>query len=397
MKRIYALLIVFSAVLPFTGAEVLAQTQTTPPAPAAASAPTSTAKIDRPPSAEQLATTRSAWADLLRDILLAAFVSALVAGLFLLGGFYYTRQLDRKREEEKAWQRIGMPVINAADDLVARIFDLIVRGRSVDFEAPLPTQVSTVFDPPRSLSTVWRLMHLFAASSYLEQHAADDSPRSKTALLRHYANNKARIPLKGNVYRSAKRLQTEGQQLIGSKTLSLAETREIRDVDFYRFLQRLGEDTELQQSADACRGLLAFSTDLTNVSPQLLAVAHFTIHLIDMVQDLRPSGKWEEFRLFLVLMLRSHNRRSAGRASYLYQRGDLDGPDYLATYNFLPEDKRKPRRRAERITRRAREDHPREISSTGVTRTFGQDRVVIKFDDSPGDALQKLKPSFGQD
>lgn len=352
-----------------------------------------------PPAQQQPTTAPSAppigvRLDLLSQVGVAAFVSALVTGLFLIGGYYYRSRLERKREEEQEWQRVGMPLMNAADDLIARIFDLVVRERDIHLKDPLSFETAAVVDPPKSVSTVWRLVHYLAASSYLEQQAVGEAPTSRIAALRYYANNKARIPLKGNIYSSEHRLQTEGQQLIGSKVLSLAATREIRDVDFYRFLQCLRVDKELQESAEACRQILNFTPNLDNVSGQFLSIAHFVVHLIDMVQDLRPSSKWEEFRLFMTALLRSHNRRVQGRASFLYARGDLTGGNYFETYNMIPEDKHRSNRRTARIVRRARAGFDREISATGVVKRVGKDTVTLCFDENPGDLLQKLRAIF---
>jgi hypothetical protein len=384
MKRILRLTVLL---LVFPTLAILGQVGAGPGSPEAAQTATTTGHADSVP-----------WAavrlDLVSQVTVAAFVSALVAGLFLLGGYYYRTRLERKREEEQAWQRIGIPLVNSADDLIARIFDVVVRERKIGLDGELVLDPSAVVNPPKSLSTVWRLVHYLAACCYLEQQAVGEGPTSRIANLRYYATNKARIPLKGNMYSSDYRLQTEGQQLIGSKVLSLVPSREIRDVNFFRFLQCLRDDEELRQCADACRQVLNFKPDLSSVTGQFLSVAHFVIHLIDMVQDLRPTSKWEEFRLFLAALLRSCNRRAQGRTTFLYRRGDLAGGNYLDTYNMIPQDKSHSSRRVQRIMRRAQTGFDREISASGVVKRVGNDTHTLNFDESPGDLLKKLQGIF---
>lgn len=267
------------------------------------------------------------------QVILSAFVAALVAGIFLLGGYYYNRRIERLRNAERSWQQVGMPVINAADDLVARLFDVVVRRRELKLDQSIDSTPAEIFDPSKELSTVWRLMFFLASSTYLEQHVADERSDSKIANLRFYANNKARIPLKGNLYNASYRLQTEGQQLIGSKVISLSSSREIRDVDFFVFVQALSSDEELRKSADAVRQVLHFRLPDEEIDGQFLCVAQFVIYLIDLVQDLRPSSKWEEFRVYLASILRNQTQKVSGRSAFLYRRNDLKSDDYRGTFN----------------------------------------------------------------
>lgn len=337
------------------------------------------------------------------QVVLSAFVAALVAGLFLLGGYYYNRRLERLRAAERSWQQVGMPVINAADDLVARLFDVIVRRRRLRLDERIESTPAEIFDPSKELSTVWRLMFFLASATYLEQHVADERADSKIANLRFYANNKARIPLKGNLFGASYRLQTEGQQLIGSKVVSLANTREIRDVDFFLFVQSLSSDEELWKSADAVRKLLNFEMPERELDGQFLCVAQFTIYLIDLVQDLRPSSKWEEFRVYLASILRNHAQKESGRAAFLYRRNDLKGDDYRDTFNVIPAfDARRFRVRRSpaacrnrRLNKRAKTGFPRQLTADGVIREMGGQRVVIKWSDSPGDVRKNLDSIFG--
>ncbi len=336
------------------------------------------------------------------QVILSAFVAAFVAGLFLLGGYYYNRRLERIRDEEQTWQRVGMPVINAADELIARLFDIIVRRRELQLDGELERKQDEPFNPSKELSTIWRLMHFFAASTHLEQHVADERALSKIANLRFFANNKARIPLKGNLYAASFPLQTEGQQLIGSKVLSLAESREIRDVDFFQFVKSLEDDDDLYSSAEASRQLLNFELPSGKLDGQLLCVAQFCIYLIDLVQDLRPSSKWEEFRLYLVSLLRAFNQSATGKTSFLYCRGDLRGEDYLNTFNVLPGDRTRrlslrmnpAKRRNQRVTSRSQSGFAREIMSSGVRRRLGSQDISLAWQDSPGDLQKQLDSLF---
>ena len=336
------------------------------------------------------------------QVSMSAFVAAFVSGIFLLGGYYYNRRIESRRGEESAWQRVGMPVINAADDLIARIFDIMVRNRDLALDRPVERSCTEVFNPPKELSTVWRLMFYLAAATYLEQHVADERSNSKISILRYFANNKSRIALKGNMYGATTRLQTEGQQLVGSKVLSLGVSREIRDVGFFEFVHELRSDDELYESAEAVRRVLNVKATADLSDGQLLSLAHFVIYLIDLVQDLRPLSKWEEFRLYLATVIRAYNQSSTGRTSFLYRHGDLSGEDYLETFGILPSDSPRwfhvfqsaPRRRAKRVAKRAKTGFPREITSAGVKRTKGRQVVTLSWKDKPGDVKKQLEALF---
>jgi hypothetical protein len=132
-------------------------------------------------------------------------------------------------------------------------------------------------------------------------------------------------------------------------------------------------------------------------------MAQFVIYLIDLVQDLRPSSKWEELRLLLVSLLRSENAATSGRTAFLYQRNDLRTENYLDTFNKLPVDSKRrllffPGNpvdgRKRRLVERARRGFPRELSSEGLRRNTHQQSILLRYKDSPGDIKKQLESLF---
>jgi hypothetical protein len=337
--------------------------------------------------------TLSAAATLVQ-IAVAALVSALVSGLFLLGGFYYKRRMEKHSTAQSAWKNLGVPIVNAADDIVARLFDIIVRKRNVAMDKPLILSGFPVFDPSREISTVWRLARYLAASTNLERRQTEAGEDERLANLTFYTLNKAQIAMKGNLFEAPYKLQSEGQQLIGSKILSVAGVSDGRDVDFYKFLNEVKSDRELQDVINACRNFLNFPIDINNPSPQLLAASYWCIYLIDTVQDLKTTSKWEEFRIFLVSLIRSYNKKYSGRAVFLYKIGDLSTDNYIDTYNLLPTEFKKPRLREKRIEIRAKTGFPRTIGPFGVTTEHGKNTITLRYDDNPGDVYVGIKSMF---
>lgn len=214
-----------------------------------------------------------AWTPALPGI--AAFISALVTGLFLLGGYFYTRRVERQHRHEERWTAVGVPVLNAADDLVARIFDIIVRRRRLQMQTALQVDTINVFDPPREISTVWRLLQYLAATAQLERSSFEGGGRTRLDNLRLYVS-KARIALKGNVLGSPAKIQTEAQEAIGAKVLFLGRPERADPSDFYEFASRLPNDKELQDCVEYVRRIFDLPDSLDQVSPSLLTLAHFT-------------------------------------------------------------------------------------------------------------------------
>lgn len=326
------------------------------------------------------------------NIAIAAFTSAFVTGLFLIGGYFYSRRVEKQKGFEQQWTAIGIPVLNAADDLVARMFDVLVRDKALNMKKDLTESVS-IFDPDRALSTVWRLLQYLAAAAGLDRSSFEGGGKAKLDNLRLYVG-KARIALKGNVFGSATRIQTEAQEAIGAKVLSLGRPGRTDPSDFYEFASRLPADLELKQCVQYVAGVFDLPAAANPDPSKSLTLAHFCVYLIDCIQDLRPTSKWEEFRIYLVTLIRAHNRSTQKAAVYFYRPGDLMTEDYRDTYAYIASDGFKGVLRSWRLSARARSGFSRELSRNGVTRKHGPSALVLNYKQAPGDILATLRTVF---
>jgi hypothetical protein len=113
------------------------------------------------------------------------------------------------------------------------------------------------------------------------------------------------------------------------------------------------------------------------------------IYMIDLHQDLLNSSKWEEFRLYLVSIVRAWNQATGARSVYLYSPADIGDADYRNSYARLDFKRESQWRRNWRLKRR--QSRGRRISATGVTKAIRDREIVLRSADSPGDVLQALR------
>jgi hypothetical protein len=332
----------------------------------------------------------------LLSVFVAAFTSAVVAGLFLVGQSYISRRAEGHRIHEDEWTKVGIPLLSAADDLIARIFDVIVRKRSLDFGNPFDFTSVDVFNPQREISTIWRLFQYLAATSGLENSSFEGGGNTRIDNLRLYAN-KSRIALKGNIFGAPAKIQTEAQEAIGSKILSLGSEPPYGPADFYEFSKRLPSDQELQDCVNYVKHIFDIQDGVEHQSSSLLTIANFSVYLIDAIQDLKPTSKWEEFRILLVSIIRTYNRSTQKTPVYLYHRGDLGTEHYLDTYAFVGGETKGyfgKFRRDRRLVRRAKSGFSRALSRDGVSRIESSNKYVLSYQATPGEILKSLGGVF---
>lgn len=329
-------------------------------------------------------------------VFVAAFTSAVVAGLFLLGQSYISRRAEGRRLHEDEWTKVGIPVLSAAEDLIARIFDVVVRQRKLDLSRPFDFTSINAFDPPKEISSIWRLFQYLSTLTVLDNSSYDGGGNTRLDNLHLYAN-KSRIALKGNIFDAPSRIQTEAQEAIGSKILSLVNEPPFGVADFYEFSKKLPSDRELQDCVNYVKHIFDIPDSIEQQSPTLLTLAYFGIYLIDAIQDLKRTSKWEEFRILLVSLIRSYNRFTQRSPVYLYHNGDLGGASYLDTYAFVGGETKSmfgKIRRDRRLLRRARSGFARALSRESVTRTERKNVYVLKYESNPGEILNSMKSIF---
>lgn len=339
--------------------------------------------------------------------IVAGITASVVSFVFVFVGQFVSQWRERRHSAAAAWREIGEPVVHAADDLIGRLFDVMVRERRLDMSSPLRLEGFAIYDPPSELSTVWRLARYLAASISLEKDIAEYGHVPEISTLRFYAANKLRMALKGNLYDPDFKLQTEGQQIVGGKVLALAPEEDIDHLTFYHFFEGIRRDEEVREVGDACRRFLDCDLDLDSLPGDLLTISMACIYLIDLVQDLRPTSKWEEFRVFLVSILKARNTLSARTPVFLYSRGDLSSSNYFDTFNVLPSDRRRgwrflvpeaartKKRRRHRIESRQSKAFGRTIDETGVVRQSRAGMIALRYDATSEELLDELRRLFG--
>lgn len=284
---------------------------------------------------------------------LLGLVLALVsAGIVLILANTVTHSLQNRFSERRRHrlrvERHLEPLLDATSDLVSRIGEIIVFQRPsmmqalgmYDRGAELPK-----FDPQnldRHQSTAYRLIKFFAAARSFQRNTADIPTFSLLRRVNYYLERKLPTAFKGNLYQ-IEGIPKEVQECIGDDLLDQKRGR-VTDLGVRNFCNLVND-----ASFDA--GLLRYALDFfavdplplkrhDNIDPQsenwrhLLSITHVGIYLIDLFQDLGRNPRWEEYRVFLVALVRQWNRSASARR-YLYEKDDAapEARNYIDTYS----------------------------------------------------------------
>jgi len=320
-----------------------------------------------------------------------AIIAAVVT---MIGQFVLTRlsrTQEREKDEEKAWTDAVMPAQEAADDVVARFFDILVRKRAFSvagFDSAALAKGDVLKKPTLELTTVFRLVKFLASVTYLQRKLPVSGDVMKLRQADLYVSNKVRMALKGNIAGSTLKLPTETQQCIGAKFLEITPNHSPHELDFYQFVKSLRTDTEACELANTAASVLAFGNDLTELKPEQVAFVIGLIYLIDFHQDLLNSSKWEEFRVFLVSVVRGWNRSSGRSDVFLYSPRDLSTNNYIDSYARLDFLKEHPLKRKWRL--KMRQNRGRKLTSNGLRKKKGEQTVELRHTESPGDVFKAL-------
>lgn len=300
------------------------------------------------------------------------------------------RRSERDAAEAAAWQEFGVPIVDASDQFIGRIWDIVAGARAVNFY-DLPRASPDPWSPSFELTTVFRLARILAAGTHFQRNLALAASFPRLAHLRYYLFDKARWAMKGGAFTNAAGVPTEGQQWIGGKLLSATGSATPAGMDFYAFITALKNDGDVYGAMSQCSRFLTFAVDTEGLPVQFRVVCVYTIYLIDAVHDLLFPGKWEELRLFLVEVLREYNRRG-GAGIRLYRHGDLVADDYLRTLN--------PQSavvmQAFPVTARRRvSGADREVQSDGIRRRYKDREMHLVYGSGPAELLRQLRELFG--
>lgn len=303
---------------------------------------------------------------------------------------------DRKGDEQRAWTKIAMPAQEAADDLIARFFDILVRKRTLSVpnlsfanlaDVPFPN------NPGLELTTTFRLIKFFAGVTYLQRQLPNSGDVMRLRQADLYVSNKVRMALKGNITGSTLKLPTETQQCIGAKFLESVPGNSPHEFDFYRFITTLRTDSEARAIAELASAVLAFEGNIQDPTPELISLVVAVIYLIDFHQDLLSSSKWEEFRLLLVSVVREWNTSPTNRrVIYLYSHADLATKNYFDSYarlDFLNHKIESKRQKIRRLTKR--QSNGRTIKTEGLTKNTKTGKIEFYYPAKPDAILNRLK------
>lgn len=343
------------------------------------------------PETQQVAAQGVSVAALITPWIGPAIVAAIVTfvGQIILSRL--SRSHEKEKEEQKAWTDAVMPGVEAADETIARFFDIIVRKRKFKIDPITEETVSNpslLNSPPLALTTVFRLVKFLACVTYLQRRVPFYGDIKRIRQTDLYFSNKVRMSLKGNVAGSQLKLATEAQQCIGSKFLEINKDETPHQLDFYHFVKVLRTDSEARDLANLAATVLNFDSDFSDLKPEQVAFSLVLIYMIDAHQDTLESSKWEEFRVFLASVVRTWNSKTGAKAIFLYAPGDLSSADYLTTFarlDFLGEEDSNKSARLKK-----RQSRGRSISASGITKSVRGKTVELKFMDQPGDVLSAL-------
>lgn len=327
---------------------------------------------------------------------LLSMVLSVLASLIATFIFVRLERRDRRRSEHDAaeaaaWQEFGVPIVNASDQFIGRIWDIVVSTRAVNFLDFLRVPPDP-WNPSFELTTVFRLARILTAGTHFQRNLALAGSFPRLEHLRYYLFDKARWAMKAGAFTNAAGVPTEGQQWIGGKLLSATGSATPASMDFYAFITALKNDDDVYGAMSQCSRFLTFAVDTEGLPVQFRVVCVYTIYLIDAVHDLLFPGKWEELRLFLVEVLREYNRRGGAAGIRLYRHGDLVADDYLRTLNpksavVMQTFPVTARRRASGVDREVRPD--------GIVRKYKGREVRLVYGSGPAELLRQLRELFG--
>ncbi|MBI2469783.1 MAG: hypothetical protein HYV59_00865 [Planctomycetes bacterium] len=284
---------------------------------------------------------------------ITAVVILLIAGWFLIfvNVRTHARIEDRKKRlsELQLVERNLKPVIKAAGDLISRITEILVIRRSTminDISSYDPTNIKerilnlSPLSMNRHESTAYRLINFMTVATYFGRQTAETPSFSFLDRIEFYLHHKIPVALRGNLYNLVL-LSTEVQEEISASLLECDKTIKAKDLSVGQFCQYVKSGRFNHELYNAALDL--FYVDISPLKDnsgidhndknwqKILALSHLGVFLIDFFQSLDDNPQWEEYRVFLISLIRQWNA-NAKRHSYLYEDGDLDTKNYIDTY-----------------------------------------------------------------
>ena len=207
-------------------------------------------------------------------------------------------------------------------------------------EERVSDQLQSAADLNRHETTAYRLVNYLALSAAFTRETSGLRPFPRLDRAEYFLQHKHAVGLRGNLYHLSF-FSTELQEDMAQAFLKSNSKARPVDLSAGMFLSNL----KIQKyPIDFFRRGLEFvgivppyarsGAVLDRTSREwrhTLCLAQFGIYLIDFYQELANDPQWEEHRVFFVKLVRQWNA-DLPKHRYLYEPGDLESDDYLATF-----------------------------------------------------------------
>ncbi len=282
------------------------------------------------------------------------FLSLVVVGIVLILVNTFSDYLIRSREERRRQFKLVTshlkPVLSATSDVISRICEIIVTQRPHTLGAiarydPLKHEERVVqisqFTMNRHESTAYRLIRLLGLSNQFLHKTAGTPSFPLLDRAEYFLKHKMAAGLRGNLYGIS--FISRELQLEMATVFDKSQERDVaRELSIGEFCDLVKKDEFARHSYKLALDLFAVDcTPLITNKPvdrndenwkHILALAHLCVNLIDMDQTLGGHAQWEEYRVFLVRLIRQWNS-DLQQPLYFYQIGDAKPEkSYLDTY-----------------------------------------------------------------
>lgn len=263
---------------------------------------------------------------------------------------WITQKLNRDKEKSELVQKNLKPLLNATSGLVSRIVEIIIHYQPTTIKDiqrydpnNLAERIKRIYNDEDTMnrheSTAYRLVLFLSLLKYFQTKTSEIVLYPLLDSLQEFTEHKIPVGLRGNLYRF-KLLSTQVQERMSS-LFDFDGNPRPSDFSLSHFRELLNKSQNTQKvfklALDYFNIHIGPLRDHETVAPtskewkHLLAVCHATVYLMDFFQDYDQNSQWEEYRVYLVRVIKEWNEHNA-KKSYLYHIDDLRSTNYLDTY-----------------------------------------------------------------
>lgn len=287
-------------------------------------------------------------------------LSLTIVGLILIAVNAYSHYLrerisddvERKRKRKEIVENNLKPLIDATSSVIVRLMEILVYyyPEIIDdinkFDArKFNGRISEICKGGKIMnrheSSAYRLLHFFHHLKQFERETKEIPDYKLLKAIRYFTEHKIPVGLRGKLY-GFKCLSTQIQDRLSSLFFEQVDGEKDVDITVSSFLSLLGKSHTLKK--EFLHPLNFINVDISplrnnqpiraddNKWKQILALCHLSVYLIDFCQDLDNNPQWEEYRVYLVRLIKQWNQVTTNR-NYLYRKNDLDTSDYIDTFH----------------------------------------------------------------